>query len=296
MNKRGSFIIGLAVIVIGAMLLATLVTFGFYLFFERGKKDTPAEPAEVVAQVEEEPASSLRELSSHVLAPRLGIPTKLISSSPQKNPPSSPEEQAAGAPSQSKPQPLPEFTLSPRLRFERSDTTCYISSVRRQDSFPCKMERRSDGRVEEYKLFPTGALNRTTYNPAGEVLEVVGLNPDDTVSFRHNKESFWFFDGPNGTVSQQTVILGQVPPGTYRQAADVIFYNPDGTVRECNCYKSDCCANPMYSLEGKPNTYCTMYPLDKDICEYKKQDNSLPPLPQEANPPQLPIPSNSRRK
>ena len=189
-----------------------------------------------------------------------------------------------------------EEVLSPRLRFERSDTTCYISRGRRQDSFPCKMERRADGTVEEYKLFPTGALNRTTYNPAGEVLEMVGLNPDDTVSFRREGNKFWFFDGPNGTVSQQTVILGQVPPGTYRQAADVIFYNPDGTVRECNCYKSDCCANPMYSLEGKPNTYCTMYPLDKDICEYKKQDNSLPPLPQEANPPQLPISSNSRRK
>jgi|GEM_PF-4783745 len=265
MNKRGSFIMGLAVVVIGAMFLATLVTFGFYLFLGGDKKGTSAEPAEV-AQTEEASTPFGQDFSSSF----------------------SQQEEFV---SQGTPQGLAELTLSPRLRFERSDTACYIGVGERYGTFPCKMERRSNGTVEEYRLYPTGALNRNIYNPAGELLEITGLNPNDTVSFHGEGNNTWFFDGPDGTVSQLTVTLGQVPPGTPRPATDVIFYDPDGAVRECNCYKSDCCANPMYSLEGKPNTYCTMYPLDKDICEYKKQDNSLPPLPQEANPSQLPIPS-----
>lgn len=250
MNKRGSFIMGLAVVVIGAMFLATLVTFGFYLFLGEGKKTTPAEPAEV-AQTEEASTPFGQDFSSSF----------------------SQQEEFV---SQGTPQGLAELALSPRLRFERSDTACYISISKGEGNFPCKMERRSDGRVEEYKLFPTGALNRTTYNPAGEMLEVVGLNPDDTVSFRHDKKTFFFFDGPEGTVSQITFVLGPGPEGTHRQAVDVIYYNPDGTIRECNCYSGDCCSNPMYSLEGKPNTYCKMYPLDEDICMFEK--TSFPPV------------------
>lgn len=185
---------------------------------------------------------------------------------------------------------IEEYPLSPRLRFERSDTACYISAGKGSDTFPCKMERRLNGTIEEYMLYPTGALNRSIYNPAGQLLEITGLNPNDTVSFHRDGKNIWFFDGPDGTVSQLTAILASVSLDTQKMLADVIFYNPDGTIRECNCSSShDCCTNFMYSLEGMPNTYCTMYSLDEDICGYKKQDTS--PLPQEANSPQLPISS-----
>ena len=262
-NSKGKMMTGLLIILAVAALFAGIVTILFSVFL--GDKSSALnnlkEEEAVDMSADEEPNDSL------------------ITETPVQEPVIVYEE-----------------VLSPRLRFERSDTACYIGVGERYGTFPCKMERRSNGTVEEYRLYPTGALNRNIYNPAGELLEITGLHPNDTVSFHGDGNNTWFFDGPDGTVSQLTVTLGQVPPGSPRPATDVIFYDPDGTVRECNCYKADCCKNPMYSLEGKPNTYCTMYPLDKDICEYKKQDNSLPPLPQEANPPQLPIPSNSRRK
>ncbi|WP_428078521.1 hypothetical protein [Candidatus Avelusimicrobium alvi] len=145
---------------------------------------------------------------------------------------------------------------SPRLRYNMAREKCTYNT-----HSACRKETLPGGESVEIIQFPTLALVLTRIDRIGGGYERLGFGPEDQIQYFSQKDRTWFFDG-DGRVNQLTASA----PGP--DQADVIHFAPGGAQTDCRCADRtlNCCTNPAYDLTAKPNTYCTMFPQDTDVC------------------------------